>query len=112
MCSWRKCDANFSAEGGTQLCEARQTNELPNDPSTYLLSQIVADAKAAMLLSMRAECNELRDRIAQIESSVAAKRIDHQRVSEEAQRLRAEAEELRTERNAFQTEVSALRDSV
>ncbi|CAL8106491.1 unnamed protein product [Calicophoron daubneyi] len=62
--------------------------------------------KAELLLSVREECDGLRNRIASIESEVGNSRADHQRLAAEAKRARTESEELRRERDALLEQVS------
>ncbi|KAF5395253.1 hypothetical protein PHET_02738 [Paragonimus heterotremus] len=64
-------------------------------------------AKADLLLSVREECDTLRQRIAHIEADVVTSREDHQRLVAEARRTRSEANELRRERDALNEQVSS-----
>ncbi|KAA3679135.1 uncharacterized protein DEA37_0000912 [Paragonimus westermani] len=63
-------------------------------------------AKADLLLSVREECDTLRQRIAHIEADVVTSREDHQRLVAEARRTRSEADELRRERDALNEQLS------
>ncbi|KAF8568576.1 hypothetical protein P879_01835 [Paragonimus westermani] len=64
-------------------------------------------AKADLLLSVREECDTLRQRIAHIEADVVTSREDHQRLVAEARRTRSEADELRRERDALNEQVAS-----